>query len=1090
MTLVFAFLISFVVAVSVVVSVVSAAYSEQCDTLQVHLFAHSHDDPGWLKTVDQYYYGSNSTIYEASVSLVYDTVVSSLLDNHDRKYVAVEMSFFQRWYFEQTLLKRQQVKMLVKSGQLSFVNGGWVMHDEAGSHYASMIDQTTLGHRFLKDEFDYKPKVGWQIDPFGHSNTHASLMSSDVGFDSLFFGRIDFQDMIYRKGNRTLEFIWRGSKSQPQSEVFTGVFSDGNYGYPTGLCWDETCWEPNPDPIMDDPRLADYNVDSYVNKFANAAIAEQGWANGCHVSLRMGTDFHYRNAHKWFKNLDKLIKYVNEKDQRFNVFYSNPQQYTEARAKEQLTWTEKTDDFFPYADCQHCYWGGYFTSRPTLKYMERISSSYLQTLKQSSASNLLRFQKGKPDAKYMRGLKQESTLAAAAASPLAIDLTQSLFDLTAAVGLVNHHDAITGTAKQHVVDDYTERLDRALSEAEDVVARVVSSATFGGILSGDSLLASADASVGADIELFPKMTVCRMANQTECSLTQSLVAGEEALIVAYNPLPRSSSQQLSVILSANVIDQDGIAVEVFFIAGNKSFDPVHSEMFHPAGKSDVYNLVFAASLVPAMSSSNYVVRISKRDRLDVSGPFVAKVLEEKVHSVEDGPLIITNGQIIVKFDQETGLMETVTRKMSDGKLLHQKVSNSLKYYMAYGVENGLQAVRDERDPHVQNAGPSHDLKGTTSTQPSGAYIFRTASEASPLLDISNGRVVLTVVRGRDITEVRQTFGTWASQVVRLRNGQETVETDWTVGPVPIDDMKGKEIHAVFKSDLKSDNTMYTDSNGREFMERVKNYRPTWDLQVTEPIAGNQYPITAAAYIKDKNAVLSILSDRSQAVMSLENGQLEFLVQRRLTVDDRRGVNEPLDETTGGIDYTNFPNVVRVGDGIIVSGRHHILLSSADNGVKETREWMDKLFLPIVPFYAKSSTAELLLRSPAVMKSIISQELPVNLHLLTVERWSINTLLVRLSHQFAVGEDAELSKPVTVNLASLFSKFNIAAATEVSLSANQDRLTMLQNKVIWNTPNRAQVEAGLKTSMDVLLTDLQTDVIINPMEIRTFMLQLA
>ena len=110
MTLVFAFLISFVVAVSVV-SVVSAAYSEQCDKLQVHLFAHSHDDPGWLKTVDQYYYGSNSTIYEASVSLVYDTVVSSLLDNPDRKYVAVEMSFFQRWYFEQTLLKRQQVKI-------------------------------------------------------------------------------------------------------------------------------------------------------------------------------------------------------------------------------------------------------------------------------------------------------------------------------------------------------------------------------------------------------------------------------------------------------------------------------------------------------------------------------------------------------------------------------------------------------------------------------------------------------------------------------------------------------------------------------------------------------------------------------------------------------------------------------------------------------------------------------------------------------------------------------------------------------------------------------------------------------------------
>ena len=53
------------------------------------------------------------------------------------------------------------------------------MNDEAAAHYNGIIDQMSLGLRFVEQNFgsEARPRVAWHIDPFGHSAEQATLFA-------------------------------------------------------------------------------------------------------------------------------------------------------------------------------------------------------------------------------------------------------------------------------------------------------------------------------------------------------------------------------------------------------------------------------------------------------------------------------------------------------------------------------------------------------------------------------------------------------------------------------------------------------------------------------------------------------------------------------------------------------------------------------------------------------------------------------------------------------------------------------------------------------------------------------------------------
>jgi hypothetical protein len=68
------------------------------EMLYVHMVPHTHDDVGWLKTVDEYFSGFDAT-HNGGVSMILDSVFEQLIQKPHLKFTYAEMKYFSMWFY-------------------------------------------------------------------------------------------------------------------------------------------------------------------------------------------------------------------------------------------------------------------------------------------------------------------------------------------------------------------------------------------------------------------------------------------------------------------------------------------------------------------------------------------------------------------------------------------------------------------------------------------------------------------------------------------------------------------------------------------------------------------------------------------------------------------------------------------------------------------------------------------------------------------------------------------------------------------------------------------------------------------------------
>ncbi|KAG4914521.1 hypothetical protein JHK87_052078 [Glycine soja] len=817
------------------------------EKLKVFVVPHSHNDPGWKLTVDEY--------YDRQSRHILDTIVQTLSKDSRRKFIWEEMSYLERWWRDASDEMKESFINLVKNGQLEIVGGGWVMNDEANSHYFAIIEQIAEGNMWLNDTIGFVPKNSWAIDPFGYSSTMAYLLRR-MGFDNMLIQRTHYELKKELAWHKNLEYIWRQSwDAEETTDIFVHMMPFYSYDIPhtcgpepaiccqfdfarmSGFAYEQCPWGQYP------VETTQENVQERALKLLDQYKKKSTLYRTNTLLVPLGDDFRYINveeAEAQFRNYQMLFDYINSnpslnaeakfgtledyfvtlREEAERINYSSPGEIGSGLVE---GFPSLSGDFFTYADRQQDYWSGYYVSRPFFKAVDRVLEQTLRATEMMVALILGTCRRSHCE-KFAMGFS---------------------YKLTAArrnLALFQHHDGVTGTAKDHVVMDYGMRMHTSLLDLQIFMSKAV-----------EALLGIRYDKLDHSPAQFEPAIVRSKYDAQPLHKVISVHEGSYESVAFFNPLEQTREEVVMVVVDSpyvTVVDSNWTCVQSQILPELQ----YHSSKIF-TGKHRLYWKVS----VPAMGLETYYISTSFGE-CEKARPAKLKMFSKSSSVACPTPYSCVE----------------VEADVTEIENQHQKLTFDVKYGLLQKIISSSPNTINEEIGMYSSSG--------------GAYLFMPHGDAQPIIE-EGGQ--LLVSEGPLMQEVYSYPRTaWdkspISHSTRIYSGESTVQGFAIEKEYHVEllgrDFNDRELIVRYKTDIDNKKIFYSDLNGFQMSRRE-----TYDKI---PLQGNYYPMPYLAFIQGSNGQrFSVHSRQSLGVASLKNGWLEIMLDRRLVRDDGRGLGQ-------------------------------------------------------------------------------------------------------------------------------------------------------------------------------------------------------